>query len=225
MAQLVSVTGQLTDALDKARNFANTIAESGHRVSDSTRYNDTVERLDKLTTAYLVAVAGTPLLGGPVTGPRFDAAAGTSIARHATSCVEYLRDEASDLVSDPANLSRYERKNVDTALGCLKGFYSVIMSAIEDEIVTDLRRLREQGPVALVVAGEIVRDTGKRVAEQQAATDAKRDDACIAANAAVLGMTPAAAIAGGFMDRQGNVLKAIPAQRDDDHECDPDGDC
>lgn len=164
MAQLVSVSGQLTHALYQTRKFLDATGAT-HRNNDAARYVTTAEKLDKLTSAYLTAVAGTPLLGKPVVGPRFDAAAGTNLASHVTGCVEYLRETASGLVADPKKLSMYGSENTDEALGYLKGLYGRLMSAIEDEIVTDLRTLRNLGPVALMAAGETILATGQRAAK------------------------------------------------------------
>jgi hypothetical protein len=163
MAQIVSVDGHLASVLAQTKSFVDNLGE--RRVNDASSYNDVVERLDKLTSAYFKSVAGTSFLTGPAAGPRFDAAAGTALAGHVTCCVEYLRETALELIKDQSSLSRYERGRVDDALGFLKGLYTRLMSSIEDHIVNDVRELRELGPFALIAAGEIVRATGKRAAK------------------------------------------------------------
>lgn len=155
----VTVNDGLAQQVTETARFLTGLAEAGNQNrNDYHRFRPTLELLDRYAVAIHAAkVPLTSFLGsGDLTGARFEAGNGSSVAVALDQAVTYLRDP--DVSGIPVNaLSMYEFKLTTEALGLLKGLHFNVLASIRKAAEADLHEMVASDVERFLSTAELIR--------------------------------------------------------------------
>lgn len=154
---ITPVTSQVSKALDATHKL---IADYKNpnpnpRWSDKQHYRPVVDKLEELAISILAAMSSRPLLHTEETTGRFNMTPGTSLATAVNTSVQYLRDEASEILAK-GSLSQHLSDNVGVAMQRVNALHGNLIYAIRAEARRDLSTLAEISPSELIEAADML---------------------------------------------------------------------
>lgn len=152
---IAPVTPQLLAAMVKAHDAVKAYDAPDRKRSDKTLYSPTVDVLETLTVAVLSATSALSLIKVNPVGARFNMADGSIVASHASVCVKYLRNDATELLG-LNDFNKYDLVQTGTAMDLLKGMYYLLSNAIAHMVREDLTAIELSGPERLVHTAEVM---------------------------------------------------------------------
>ena len=161
--QIVPVTTKLAAALDRTGLMLRTIEQSGKKLNDADSFKSVANQLEDLTVAVLATTSSLSLIGVTPCGARFNLSPDTDLLRQVTSCVTYLRGPATNLIKADS-FSRYESKHVQDVLARTGNLYYLVLGAIRQRAMADLRDVSDRSASVLVALAETIAEAaGDRV--------------------------------------------------------------
>lgn len=142
--------GVLLDTLDK-----NTTKVGAAKLNDRAHFTRVVDQLESLVIAALSASSSTPLTRTKSLGASFDMGSRTTLARHVSETVAYLRSNATELLGR-GNFSNQTSDNTTYALAFLKTLNGLLLTGIVKQAEADLERVRSLGIGSLLAAAEVL---------------------------------------------------------------------
>lgn len=159
--QIAPVTPILAKAMESAYDMFAKVQRGDRKFNDKSVYVELANQLEALTINVLGAASSLSFLGTKPAGARFDMGSDTTLARHVSRCVTYLRGPATELIQ-AGSFSQYEQANAEQVLSKLETLYVTLTSAIRTEANEDIDTVIGNGPAYLIVMAEYVAQQARK---------------------------------------------------------------